>query len=135
LCRQPSPVEDQGKIVGLGRLVVVAGLHAPPREVDGGVDQEAAQVQVGLAVARAGPEGGQKEQRGEREQARVLGWVGRESRESTQAEGEQDAAQRANKRYKKLLADYVTPAIDPGVAEALDEFVAKKKAAAPDSNI
>ena len=55
--------------------------------------------------------------------------------EQWQAEGEQDAAQRANKRYKKLLADYVTPAIDPGVAEALDEFVAKKKAAAPDSNV
>ncbi len=55
--------------------------------------------------------------------------------EQWQAEGEQDAAQRANKRYKKLLADYVAPAIDPGVAEALDEFVAKKKAAEPDSNI
>jgi trimethylamine--corrinoid protein Co-methyltransferase len=55
--------------------------------------------------------------------------------EQWQAEGEQDAAQRANTLYKKMLADYVAPDIDPGVAEALDEFVAKKKAAEPDSNI
>ncbi|MBE9556349.1 MAG: trimethylamine methyltransferase family protein [Proteobacteria bacterium] len=55
--------------------------------------------------------------------------------EQWQAEGEQDAAQRANTRYKKMLADYVAPDIDPGISEALDEFVARKKAAEPDSNI
>jgi trimethylamine--corrinoid protein Co-methyltransferase len=55
--------------------------------------------------------------------------------EQWQAEGEQDAARRANTLYKKMLAEYVAPKLDPGVAEALDEFVAKKKAAAPDSNI
>ncbi|MDH5410749.1 MAG: trimethylamine methyltransferase family protein, partial [Alphaproteobacteria bacterium] len=55
--------------------------------------------------------------------------------EQWQAEGEQDTAQRANTRYKKMLADYVAPAIDPGIAEALNEFVARKKAAEPDSNV
>jgi trimethylamine--corrinoid protein Co-methyltransferase len=54
--------------------------------------------------------------------------------EQWQAEGEQDAARRANTLYKKMLADYVPPEIDPGVAEGLAEFVTKKKAAAPDSN-
>jgi hypothetical protein len=29
----------------------------------------------------------------------------------------------------------VVPDLDPGKSEALDEFVARKKAAAPDSNI
>ena len=49
--------------------------------------------------------------------------------EQWQAEGEQDASQRANTRYKKMLADYVAPELDPAISEALDEFVAKKKAA------
>jgi trimethylamine--corrinoid protein Co-methyltransferase len=51
------------------------------------------------------------------------------------AEGEQDAAQRANKLWKQMLADYEAPPIDPGVDEALREFIAKKKAAVPDSNV
>jgi trimethylamine--corrinoid protein Co-methyltransferase len=55
--------------------------------------------------------------------------------EQWQAEGEQDAARRANKLYKKMLAEYVAPELDPGISEALDEFVAKKKAATPDSNV
>jgi trimethylamine--corrinoid protein Co-methyltransferase len=32
-----------------------------------------------------------------------------------------------------MLNDYVQPAIDPGIAEALADFVAAKKAAEPDS--
>ncbi len=55
--------------------------------------------------------------------------------EQWQAEGAQDAAQRANALYKKMLADYEAPPLDPGIAEALDEFVARKKAAVPDSNV
>jgi trimethylamine--corrinoid protein Co-methyltransferase len=55
--------------------------------------------------------------------------------EQWQAEGEQDAAQRANRLYKKMLAEYHAPEIDPGIAEALNDFVARKKAAVPDSNI
>jgi trimethylamine--corrinoid protein Co-methyltransferase len=51
------------------------------------------------------------------------------------AEGEQDAAQRANKLWKKMLAEYEAPPIDPGVDEALQGFMARKKAAVPDSNV
>jgi trimethylamine--corrinoid protein Co-methyltransferase len=55
--------------------------------------------------------------------------------EQWESEGRLDAAQRANKLWKKMLAEYEPPAIDPGVDEALNEFIAKKKAAVPDSNV
>jgi trimethylamine--corrinoid protein Co-methyltransferase len=47
--------------------------------------------------------------------------------------GRLDAATRASARWRRLLADFAPPAIDPGVAEALDAFVARRKAAAPDA--
>ncbi len=34
---------------------------------------------------------------------------------------------------RKLLAEYQAPAIDPGVEEALDDFVARRKASEPDA--
>ncbi len=37
-------------------------------------------------------------------------------------------AQRAHARYLEILADYQPPAIDPGCAEALRDFVARRKA-------
>ncbi len=40
-----------------------------------------------------------------------------------------DTAQRANVIWKQLLNDFVPPPIDPGIDEALREFVAKRKAA------
>ncbi len=55
--------------------------------------------------------------------------------EQWEAEGRLDAAQRANKIWKKWLADYEAPAIDPGVDEALQAFMAEKKASFPDSNV
>jgi trimethylamine--corrinoid protein Co-methyltransferase len=57
------------------------------------------------------------------------------SYEQWEAEGGLDAAQRANKVWKRMLQEYEPPAIDPGVDESLKEFIAKKKAAAPDSNV
>jgi trimethylamine--corrinoid protein Co-methyltransferase len=57
------------------------------------------------------------------------------SYEQWEAEGALDAAQRANKLWKRMLQEYEAPAIDPGVDEALKEFIAKRKAAAPDSNV
>ena len=51
------------------------------------------------------------------------------------AEGEQDAAQRANKIWKRMLNEYEEPTLDPAIDEALMEFVTKRKAAAPDSNV
>jgi trimethylamine--corrinoid protein Co-methyltransferase len=55
--------------------------------------------------------------------------------EQWEAEGALDAAQRANKIVKRMLADYEAPALDPAIDEALNEFIAKKKAAVPDSNV
>ncbi len=53
--------------------------------------------------------------------------------EQWQAEGSQDTAQRANSLWKKWLADYEAPAIDPAVDEALTAFMAEKKASMPDA--
>jgi trimethylamine--corrinoid protein Co-methyltransferase len=55
--------------------------------------------------------------------------------EQWEAEGAQDAASRANALWKRLLREYEAPAIDPGVDEALNAYIDKKKAAVPDSNV
>ncbi|HET7029188.1 MAG TPA: trimethylamine methyltransferase family protein [Candidatus Limnocylindrales bacterium] len=55
--------------------------------------------------------------------------------ERWQEEGSMDAAQRANAIWKRMLREYEAPPIDPGVDEGLLEFIAKKKAAAPDSDV
>jgi trimethylamine--corrinoid protein Co-methyltransferase len=44
-------------------------------------------------------------------------------------------AKRANASWKKQLAEYVAPALDPAVDEALNDFINRRKAAAPDSNV
>ena len=49
--------------------------------------------------------------------------------------GRLDAAQRANKIWKRMLADYEAPSIDPGIDEALLEFIARRKASMPDSEV
>lgn len=50
-------------------------------------------------------------------------------------EGGLDLAQRANAYYKKQLAEYQMPDIDPAVDEALQAFIDQRKAASPDSNV
>ena len=57
------------------------------------------------------------------------------SYEQWQEDGSLDAAQRANVIWKKMLADYEAPPIDPGVDEALLDFVARRKASMPDSEV
>jgi trimethylamine--corrinoid protein Co-methyltransferase len=42
---------------------------------------------------------------------------------------------RANVLWKKQLAQYVAPPLDPAIDEALLDYIARRKAAAPDSNI
>jgi trimethylamine---corrinoid protein Co-methyltransferase len=49
--------------------------------------------------------------------------------------GSLDAAQRANPVWKRMLAEYEAPPIDPAVDEALLDFMARRKASAPDSNV
>jgi trimethylamine--corrinoid protein Co-methyltransferase len=50
-------------------------------------------------------------------------------------EGSLDAPQRANAIWKRMLAEYVAPDLDPGVDEALRAFVDQRKAAFPDSDV
>jgi len=54
--------------------------------------------------------------------------------EQWEADGSQDASQRANKICKKMLEEYEMPAMDPAVNEALLEFVHNRKESFPDSN-
>ncbi|MCI0344445.1 MAG: trimethylamine methyltransferase family protein [Chloroflexi bacterium] len=50
-------------------------------------------------------------------------------------DGSLDAAQRANRIWKQRLAEYEAPSIDPGVDEALQEFIVRRKASFPDSDV
>jgi len=54
--------------------------------------------------------------------------------EQWQSEGSQQTAQRANKIWKQLLADYQQPPLDPAKLEALQDYVERRKAAMPDRN-
>jgi trimethylamine--corrinoid protein Co-methyltransferase len=53
--------------------------------------------------------------------------------EQWQSEGSLDHAQRCNARFKKLLAEYQTPPMDPAIDEALIAYVEQRKASMPDS--
>jgi trimethylamine--corrinoid protein Co-methyltransferase len=53
--------------------------------------------------------------------------------EQWEAEGAQDAVKRANTLWKRMLAEYEAPPLDPGIDEALNEYMAKKKASMPDA--
>jgi trimethylamine--corrinoid protein Co-methyltransferase len=57
------------------------------------------------------------------------------SYEQWQENGSLDAAQRANAIWKRMLREYEAPPIDPGVDEGLLEFIAKRKASMPDSDV
>lgn len=53
--------------------------------------------------------------------------------EQWEAEGRLDAPQRANRIWKKTLAEYEAPAIDPGVDDALRDYIERRKQAMPDA--
>ncbi len=55
--------------------------------------------------------------------------------EQWEAEGAADAAQRANAIWKKTLAEYEAPPIDDAVDEELREWIERKKASFPDSDV
>jgi trimethylamine--corrinoid protein Co-methyltransferase len=55
--------------------------------------------------------------------------------EQWDADGAQDIAQRANTAWKKQLAEYVEPPLDPAVDAALLDYMAKRKASFADSNV
>jgi trimethylamine--corrinoid protein Co-methyltransferase len=50
------------------------------------------------------------------------------SDEQWKLEGAKDAYQRANQKYKELLASYEAPELDPGVEEALRHFMGRRQA-------
>ena len=53
--------------------------------------------------------------------------------ETWEDEGARDTQTLARARVEKLLSNYVEPAIDPGVREAIDAFVARRKSEMPDA--
>ncbi len=52
--------------------------------------------------------------------------------EQWSAEGSLDTAQRANVLWKKMLAEYEEPALDPAIDEALLSFMEQQKASFAD---
>ena len=46
-----------------------------------------------------------------------------------------DAAQRANALWKRSLAEYEQPSLDDAVSEELREWIERKKASFPDSDV
>jgi trimethylamine--corrinoid protein Co-methyltransferase len=57
------------------------------------------------------------------------------SYEQWEAEGASNMAKRANTLWKKQLAEYEAPPIDPAVDEALLDYMNRRKASFPDSNV
>jgi trimethylamine--corrinoid protein Co-methyltransferase len=57
------------------------------------------------------------------------------SYEQWEAEGSPDMTKRANALWKKQLAEYVPPPMDPAIDEALLDYMTRRKAASPDSNV
>ena len=53
--------------------------------------------------------------------------------EQWEAEGRLDAPQRANRLWKRMLDTYEAPPLDPAIDEALNDFIARRKAAMPDA--
>ncbi|MEM7562551.1 MAG: trimethylamine methyltransferase family protein [Pseudomonadota bacterium] len=55
--------------------------------------------------------------------------------EQWESEGSLDHAQRANTRFKRILADYQAPELDPAVDEALLAYIKQRKDSMPDSMV
>ncbi len=56
-----------------------------------------------------------------------------ESVEQWEDAGAKDTARRAYECWNAMLAEYEAPVIDPGIDEALKEFVARRKASMEDA--
>jgi len=55
--------------------------------------------------------------------------------EQWEAEGSKDLTQRANAYWKRQLAEYEAPPLDPAIDEELTAYIAKRKSAFADSNV
>jgi trimethylamine--corrinoid protein Co-methyltransferase len=58
-----------------------------------------------------------------------------DSFEQWEAEGSRDAAVRANERWKRTLREYEEPRLDEAVHEAIVEWMDRRKASFPDSDV
>jgi trimethylamine--corrinoid protein Co-methyltransferase len=58
-----------------------------------------------------------------------------DSFEQWQLDGSLDAAQRANRKWKKQLAEYEEPGLDEAIHEELREWLDKRRASFPDSDV
>ena len=54
--------------------------------------------------------------------------------EQWEEEGSEDASQRASKIWQQMLNDYEAPTIDPGLDEALCDFISRRKSEFPDKD-
>lgn len=54
--------------------------------------------------------------------------------EQWEAEGSLTAAQRANAKWKEMLASYEAPALDDAIDEELRDYIARRKSAMPDAS-
>ncbi len=52
--------------------------------------------------------------------------------EQWEEEGSLNIAQRANEKFKQMLASYQVPVLDPGIDEELQEFIRRRKSEMPD---
>jgi len=57
------------------------------------------------------------------------------SYEQWEAEGSKDLTQRANAYWKRQLAEYEAPSLDPAIDEELMAYITKRKNSFPDSNV
>jgi trimethylamine--corrinoid protein Co-methyltransferase len=55
--------------------------------------------------------------------------------EQWELEGSRDAALRANRAWKQALRDYETPPLDPAIEAEITEWVERRKADVPDSDV
>ena len=55
------------------------------------------------------------------------------SYEQWEEDGAKDACMRANALYKKMLAEYEAPPLDPAIDESLTAFITQKKDSMPDA--
>jgi trimethylamine--corrinoid protein Co-methyltransferase len=53
--------------------------------------------------------------------------------ETWEDEGARDTQSLATARVEKMLNDYVKPPLDQGIADGLNDYIAKRKEAEPDS--
>ncbi len=53
--------------------------------------------------------------------------------ETWNEEGARNSEELASQRVKKMLAEYQAPALDPGIEDALKDYVARRKAGMPDA--